>query len=200
MNTIQLAQKQQHYTYTDYLEWDEDVRAEIIDGAVYAMSPPATYHQMISMSLATKIANFLEGKSCKVFAAPFGVRLSPKEDRSDDIVVEPDIAVICDVSKLDERGCNGAPDLIIEILSPATAQKDRFFKFNKYLEAEVREYWIVDPETKMIQIHLLDHGRYITSVYGICDPDDENQKYVSDLAPVSILPGLIIDLKQIFGE
>jgi Uma2 family endonuclease len=133
-----------------------------------------------------------------VFTAPFGVRLYPKDDRSDDMVVEPDIVVVCDFSKLDERGCNGAPDMVIEILSPSTAQKDRFLKFNRYLEAGVREYWIVDPDAPSVQVYTLDRGRFIAGAYGIVDPEDEPAEYTSDKAPVSVLPGLEIDLKTIF--
>ncbi|GHV43340.1 hypothetical protein AGMMS49546_24650 [Spirochaetia bacterium] len=193
-----LAQEKEHFTYADYLEWDEDVRAEIIDGVVYAMSPPLTIHQKVSMNLAFHLRTFLEGKPCQVFAAPFGVRLSPEDDRSDDTVVEPDLAVICDASKLDERGCNGAPDLVVEILSPSTAHKDRFVKFHKYLEAGVREYWIVDPGAETVQVHILDQGRYMTNVYGIIDPEDPDSRFVSDIAPVTVLPGCSIDLKRVF--
>jgi Uma2 family endonuclease len=123
-SVMPLTQEKQSYTYADYLEWDENVRAEIINGKIYMMSPPLTMHQRISMRLSTQIANFLKGKPCEVFAAPFGVRLFPKEDKTDDTVVEPDIAVVCDSSKLDERGCNGAPDLVIEIISPSTVSHD----------------------------------------------------------------------------
>jgi Uma2 family endonuclease len=128
------------------------------------------------------------------------VRLFPKKDLSDDTVVEPDITVVCDPSKLDERGCNGAPDMIIEILSPSTEFRDRLIKFNNYLKAEVREYWIVDPVTRSVQAHIFDRGRYVTSGYGVIDPSDPDSRYVSDMAPVSVLPGLVIDLKTVFAE
>ncbi|MDR1931698.1 MAG: Uma2 family endonuclease, partial [Spirochaetales bacterium] len=117
--------EESHYTYADYLEWGEDVRAEIIDGEVFMMSPPLRAHQGILGNLFFKLAAFLEGKPCEVYPAPFGVRLFPKNDFSDDTVLEPDIVVVCDLSKLDDRGCNGAPDLIIEILSPSNARHDR---------------------------------------------------------------------------
>jgi Uma2 family endonuclease len=195
-----LIQENQYYSYADYLEWDESVRAEIINGNVYMMSPPTRFHQGISGALFNRIYSFLEGKSCKVYAAPFGVRLFPEKDLSDDTVVEPDITVVCDSSKLDERGCNGAPDMIIEILSPSTEFRDRLIKFNNYLKAEVREYWIVDPDTRSVQAHILDRGRYVTSGYGVIDPSDPDSRYVSDMAPVSVLPGLVIDLKTVFAE
>ncbi|GHU96630.1 hypothetical protein FACS189483_00160 [Spirochaetia bacterium] len=187
-----------HYTYADYLEWDEDFRAEIINGEVYAMSPPLTVHQRISMNLTVKIGTWLEGKTCELFPAPFGVRLFPKEDYSDDTVLEPDLVVICDSAKIDERGCNGAPDLVIEILSPSNTNRDTLVKLNLYLDAGVREYWIVDPKNQYVQIYTLDQGRYFMTAYGICDPNDPLSRFTQDIAPVGVLPGLTIDLKTIF--
>ncbi|GHV82016.1 hypothetical protein AGMMS49991_05740 [Spirochaetia bacterium] len=177
----------QYYTYADVLEWDESVRAEIIDGDVYMMAPPLTEHQRILGKIYRIIGNFLEGKRCQVFPAPFGVRLFPRDNLSDGTFVEPDIVVICDSSKLDARGCNGAPDLIIEILSPSNRSHDKLVKFQKYLAAGVREYWIVDPEEQLVHVHILDAGRYITTVYG---PEDD--------VPVSILPGCVIKLPEVF--
>jgi Uma2 family endonuclease len=177
------------YTYTDYLGWDEDVRAEIIDGELVMMAPPLRRHQGISGNLFYKLRTFLEGKPCKVYAAPFGVRLSPQKDNSDDTVLEPDLVVVCDQSKLDDRGCNGPPDMIVEILSPATAQRDMLVKFRKYLLAGVREYWIVDGEEKTVHVCVLYDGQYRVSVYG------EGQT-----APVSVLPGCEIAMEGIFAE
>jgi Uma2 family endonuclease len=176
----------QYYTYADVLEWDESVRAEIIDGELFMLATPATAHQRILGKLYIKIGNYLEGKPCEVFPAPFGVRLFPKDDLSDDTVVEPDIVVVCDPSKLDERGCNGAPDLAIEILSPSNRYHDKLVKFQKYLAAGVREYWIVDPDG-LVEVHILDAGRYITAMYGAADE-----------APVSVLPGCVINLRDVF--
>ena len=188
------------YTYADYLEWDENVRAEIINGAVYMMSPPLTIHQRISMRLSQRIAYFLEGKTCEVFAAPFGVRLFPLEDKSDNTVVEPDIVVVCDPSKIDEHGCNGAPDLVIEILSPSNSYRERFIKFNLYLKAGVREYWVVSPENKGIEVHVFDEGRYFTHTYRIDDGDARDGERALEVIPVSVLSGLKIDLKDIFHD
>ena len=187
-----------HYTYADYLEWDENVRAEIINGNVYMMSPPLTIHQRIAGRLYLKFANFLEGKICEAFIAPFGVRLFPKENKSDDTVVEPDIIVVCDPSKIDELGCNGAPDLIIEILSPSNTRKEMFLKFNLFLEAKVQEYWVVHPLDKAIEVHTFDNGRYFTSVYGLNQSDDKENERVPEIIPVSILSGFEIDVKDIF--
>jgi Uma2 family endonuclease len=183
---LALAEEKPYYTYADVLEWDESVRAEIIDGELYMLATPSTLHQEISWELSRQLGNFLEGKPCKGFSAPFGVRLFPRDDLDDDTVVEPDIVVICDRSKIDERGCNGAPDLVIEILSPSNGRHEMVLKFNKYLEAGVREYWIIDPEEKAIQVHILDDGRYVTRMY-------------DDKAPVHILPGCLLDLSAIFN-
>jgi Uma2 family endonuclease len=177
------------YTYQDYLDTDEDYRAEIIDGALYVMSPPSRYHQGILGNLYVKLATFLEGKPVKVYPAPFGVRLFPKSDLSDDTYFEPDITVICDPAKLDDRGCNGTPDMIIEIMSPSNRQNDMLVKFRKYLQAGVREYWIVDPEEKTVHACVLDRSQYLVSVY------DETQTL-----PVTVLPGCVVALKPVFTE
>jgi len=132
-------EEKEHYSYADYLEWDEDFRAELIYGTVYMMAPPLTLHQRIALRLSQRFANFLEGKTCEAFIAPFGVRLFPRDDLSDDTVVEPDIVVVCDPSKIDERGCNGAPDLVIEIHSPSNSHKEMIRKHKLYHDADVRE-------------------------------------------------------------
>jgi Uma2 family endonuclease len=184
-----LAKENPYYTYADYLTWDENERYEIIDGEAYMMSTPNRVHQKISGNFYYALRSFLEGKPREVYAAPFSVRLFPAEDRSDDTVVEPDITVICDPSKLDDRGCNGAPNLIIEILSPSNARHDRIVKFNKYREARVREYWIVDPEERVVSVYVLKDGQYVAVNY-----DDTAE------VPVTALPGCTIDLKTVFAE
>jgi Uma2 family endonuclease len=176
-----------YYTYADFLEWDEGERYEIMDGEAIKLITPDLSHQEISGAIYQQLAAFLKGKTCKVLYAPFAVRLSPKEDDSDDTVLEPDILVVCDPAKLDKRGCNGAPDFIIEIFSPSTAKHDLLYKFNKYLEAGVREYWMVDPDTNSVQACVLENGHYILSSYG-----------ETDTAPVSALPGCVIDLRVVF--
>ncbi|MCL2834410.1 MAG: Uma2 family endonuclease [Treponema sp.] len=186
------------YTYADYLAWDEEVRAEIIYGTAYMMAPPITVHQRILMHLSHKFYNYLEGKTCEVFVAPFGVRLFPKPDRSDDTVVEPDILVVCDPAKIDERGCNGAPDLVIEILSPSNSSMEKLRKFNLYLKAKVREYWVVSPDEKYIEVHIYKDGHYLTKSYGINEPGINENERAEEIIPVSVLPGLTIDLKNIF--
>jgi Uma2 family endonuclease len=182
-----LIKKNPSYTYTDYLEWDEDQRYELIDGEAYMMAPPSRIHQELSGNFYYALRVLLEGKPCKVYAAPFSVRLFPAKDKSDDTVVEPDITVVCDSSKLDDRGCNGAPDLIIEIVSPSTARHDRILKFNTYREAGVREYWIADPDENVVFAYLLKNGEYVAVNYDDTGP-----------APVSVLPGCSLDLRNIF--
>jgi Uma2 family endonuclease len=181
--------KEDYYTYADFLEWDEDFRAEIIDGELYMMAPPSIAHQDISGEIFGQIREFLKGKPCKVYAAPVGVRLFPEDDLSDDVIVEPDIIVVCDRSKLDKQSYNGAPDLVIEILSPSTALHDKKVKFELYKEAGVLEYWIVDPELKLVHAHILHDGEYTVTVYG-----------GGEEAPVSVLPGCVIKLRDVFAE
>ena len=186
--------KEERYTFADVLTWDIDARIELIDGVPYMMAPPSTEHQRITGEIFRQVANFLVGKKCQAFPAPFGVRLfSRKEDTPDDegTVLEPDITVVCDRDKLDEHGCKGAPDFIVEILSPSTQRRDRLVKLNLYRDAGVREYWIVDPDRKMVHTMVLDEGSYPVA-----------QTFIAgDKVPVSVLEGCVIDLAPVFtGE
>lgn len=185
--------KEERYTFADILAGDERDRIELIDGVPYMMAPPSTAHQMILSELHKQIAVFLTGKKCRVFPAPFGVRLfSEKGDSPEDEVdvLEPDISVVCDRNKLDEHGCKGAPDFIVEILSPSTQRRDRFDKFSLYQRAGVREYWIVDPARKIVQAMTLEDGSYhVPQVYT-----------AADKAPVTVLEGCVIDLAPVFEE
>ena len=184
---IPALKEDKRYTYTDYCTWDDDERWELIDGVAYAMSPaPAWMHQGISINLATQINVYLEGKPCKVFAAPFDVRLN--SESGDDTVVQPDLLIICDQSKLSGTGCIGAPDMVVEILSPSTASKDMLLKYHKYLQAGVREYWIVDPDTKIVRVHLLNNGKY------------ESIDYMESASiPINVLDGCVIDIGKVFA-
>jgi Uma2 family endonuclease len=190
-----LARKQEErFTYGDYLTWDDDERWELIDGVPYNMSPaPRARHQRILGELHRQFANWLLGKPCQVFLAPYDVRF-PDADESDEqveTVVQPDLSVICDKRKLDEAGCRGAPDLIIEILSPSTASKDLKVKFERYERAGVREYWVVEPEGKTVQIFTLGaDGRY----------GRPRVHAAGDLARLGIFPDLEIDLGAAFAE
>lgn len=187
-----LQKPEQKYSYADYLTWDECERWEIIDGIPYMQATPSRRHQEISGELYRQISNYLHDKTCMVYHAPFSVRLDIENDDTDiKNVVEPDITIICDESKLDERGCKGTPDMIIEIISPSTAKKDRFIKFNKYEKSGVKIYWIVEPDTNLVNVFTLqDNDRY-----GRPDIYEDTDKI-----KVSIFPNLEIDLKPVFNK
>lgn len=181
------------YSYADYLTWGENERIELLDGVPVMMAPPSRVHQEVSGEIFRQLANYLEGKQCKVYAAPFAVRLfEEKDDAPDNVqtVFEPDITVVCDRSKLDDHGCKGAPDLVIEVLSPSTARHDRLVKLGEYQRAGVREYWIISPGERTVQVYLLKDGLFHPfEVYG-----------KSDVAKVSTLEGCFIELAKVFPE
>lgn len=157
-----------NYTYADYLQWKFEERLELIKGKIFRMSPaPNKVHQIISRNLLVEFATFLKKKKCQVFAAPFDVRLPVKNKKKDNeiyTVVQPDICVVCDEAKLDERGCCGAPDLIIEILSPGNSRKEVKIKFDLYEEAAVKEYWIINPvEENLVIYYLQENGKYMAT-------------------------------------
>jgi Uma2 family endonuclease len=178
--------EEEFYTYADILGMN-DTRAEIINGELFMMAPPASNHQFIVMQLSGQLWQFLRGKPCRVFPAPFGVRLFPREDLRDDTFLEPDIVVICDLFKIKKEGCEGAPDMVVEILSLSNTRHEMLLKFKKYLAAGVREYWVVDGDEKTVEIYVLDRGRYILSVAG------EN-----DEIPVTALPGCTVKLQDLW--
>lgn len=190
---LKLASKlNEHFTYADYLTWNDAERWELIDGVAYNMTPaPSRKHQKISGELFRQFANFLIEKPCEVYDAPFDVRLPEIDEVETDIttVVQPDIVVVCDPQKLDDAGCLGAPDLIVEILSPSTSRRDHKEKFIRYERAGVKEYWLVEPDAKTVTVFKLGpdnrYGR--PDVYG----DDEKMS-------VRTIPGLEIDLPLVF--
>lgn len=181
------------YTMADAMEWDESERIELIDGQPYMLATPIRVHQEALTALMGQLYDYLKGKRCKVYPAPFAVRLFERDgDDPDDVdtLVEPDISVVCDPDKLDKIGCKGTPDLVIEILSPSTMRHDRFTKFNLYQKAGVREYWIVDPSSKSVQVFLLEDGRYTAKDFG----------GAGDTIAVNVLEGCSIDLSLVFPE
>lgn len=144
------------YTIEDIYNLPEEERAELIDGHIYYMAPPNRKHQSISGELFTEIKSYIRSKGggCEVYSAPFAVYL----DETTNTYVEPDISVICDRNKLDDRGCKGAPDWIIEIVSPSSRQMDYYTKLFKYRTVGVREYWIVDPDKSLILVYNFEHN------------------------------------------
>jgi Uma2 family endonuclease len=159
-----LPLRDQHlHTYGEYLTWPDELRYELIDGRAYAMSPaPTRQHQAIVGELFSQVANALHGRPSRVYLAPFDVRLPRGAEADDDVdtVVQPDIVVFCDRSRLDERGARGAPDWIIEVLSPGTASHDQLLKRDLYERHGVAEYWLVHPGDRLVTVYRLLDGAY----------------------------------------
>ncbi len=150
-----LAQAEHRYTYADYLTWPEEERWELIDGVPYNMSPaPTRRHQEVVGEIFRQFANQLEDRRCRVYVAPFDVRMGDPDASDAEIttVVQPDVSVFCDPAKLDERGAKAAPDLVVEVLSPSTAPKDLTVKRELYARYGVREYWVLEPLDRVLMI------------------------------------------------
>jgi Uma2 family endonuclease len=183
------------YTYGDYLQWSGDDRWELIDGVAFSMTPaPREVHQRLLGGLLYQIHGFLRGNRCRVYAAPFDVRLPEGDEPDQDIrtVVQPDLTVVCDSRKLDDAGCRGAPDWIVEIVSKRTSPRDRFEKRDLYERHGVREYWVVHPTERSLLVFVLDPA---TRRYGepVASPAEGS-------TAVAMLPGLAIDWRDAFGE
>ena len=183
------------YTYADYLTWLDDKSRELIHGFIKMMSPaPHPIHADVSHKISMHLGLYIYRNkgNCKIYTAPFDVRLPKQGETADDkidTVVQPDICVICDLSKIDERGCNGAPDMIVEILSPSTLKNDTIDKFALYEESGVKEYWIVQPKDKAINVFLLqEDGKY----------DNGTLYELKGKAPVHVFDNYLIDLDDIF--
>ena len=174
------------FTYSDYLTWDDKTRWELIDGVPYAMAAPSVTHQEIVLELAVQFKSFLRGRQCRVIIAPFDVRLYTAT--IDNTIVQPDLLVVCDPSKTEDgKSCKGAPDLVVEVLSPSTGKHDQVAKFRLYQKAGVREYWIVDPGLKTIAVYVFE-------------PENLSMRYYDDTEsiPVHVLEGCNIDLVPVF--
>ncbi|SHN33575.1 Endonuclease, Uma2 family (restriction endonuclease fold) [Cyclobacterium lianum] len=183
-----------NHSYADYLTWQMEEVVELIRGKIFkkAAAAPKRIHQHISAKLLTRLYVFLENKPCQVYGAPFDVRFpkKSKEDKEIHDVVQPDICVICDLEKLDERGCIGAPDLIVEILSAGNSKVELKYKFNLYESNSVREYWIIHPETQDLLIYSLVNGKYVPS-----------RLFTSgDVVKSKVLDGFTLDLEEFFGD
>ncbi len=190
-----LPAEKERYTFADVLTWPDNERAEIINGEPVMMAPPPSrVHQEISFEISRQIGNYLDGKRCKVYPAPFGVRLFEQDGDSPedvDTMVEPDISIVCDPSKLDDHGCKGAPDMVVEVLSPSTQRHDQLVKLGLYQRARVREYWIVDPMNKTTRVMLLDAGGTL-QLHEVYDR--------KGVAKVNVLDGCFIELSKVFPE
>jgi Uncharacterized protein conserved in cyanobacteria len=180
-----------NYTYADYLTWSFQDRVELILGKIFKMSPaPTSKHQYSVSVLHGTIFNFLKGKPCKVFPAPFDVIL-PVTPGISNTVVQPDISVICDLSKITKEGCNGAPDLVVEVISKSSVTRDLHEKYLMYEMAGVKEYWIVQPQDKTLVIFRLNAGGKYESSKPLTK---------GDIANSSVLQGLEIDLTELFVD
>jgi len=187
------------YSYADYLTWADDKMREIIGGIVYLFSAPTLKHAEVIPPFIVRTWSFIHRKKgkCKIFTAPFDVRFPKNGETADDKivdVVQPDICVVCDPSKLDDRGCIGAPDLIVEVISPSTGGRDLKEKFLLYEEFGVKEYWVAFPKEKKVTVFILQpNGKY-----------DQGENYQvacgTTKVPVQTLKGLVIDLEELFGE
>ncbi len=188
-----LPNQEKRYTYADYIKWPEGERWEIIEGVAYMQAAPSWQHRSISGELYRQISNYLVNKPCRVFAAPFDLCLAEYNETDDEIdkVVQPDVVIVCDESKLRKTGYFGVPELIIETTSPATSRRDRVSKFNMYEKAGVKEYWIVEPEGKFVNVFTVQENKR----YGRPETyTDENKLQVTSF------PDLIIDLSTVFAN
>lgn len=185
--------QEQRYSYADLLEWDDNVRYELYSGVPVVLASPSDTHQDIAGEIYFQLKSYLRGKQCKVYYAPFDVRLFEQEGdhpRDVDFVLQPDLLVICDKNKVDRHGVHGAPNLVVEVLSPATARYDKIIKLNLYQQAGVPEYWVVDPVSRSVSVYILTNGIYHSPLV-----------YNSDSsAPVGILDNCKIDLSLVFSE
>jgi Uma2 family endonuclease len=181
------------YTYADYLKWSFDERLELIKGKIFEMGPaPGSKHQLISGTVFYEFYNYLKGKPCNVFSAPFDVRLMRRsiDDKDITTVVQPAICVICDRSKIDDKGCLGAPDIVVEILSPGNNKKELQNKYEVYEEAGVLEYWIIHPLEKTFFKYILTNGQFQSS----------RMLTIGDEVTTPILPGFALNLEELFAE
>ena len=186
--------RQERFSYDDYSNWTDEGRWELIDGVAYDMSPaPSRLHQEMLLKIVRPIADFLDDTPCEIYVAPFDVRLPEVPEAADKetlTVVQPDIVVVCDTSKLDERGCKGPPDFVIEILSPATAARDMKIKRDLYERHGIREYWLVHPTDKTVMVYRIGAD----NAYGkavICTGED--------IVESTAIEGLKIGMADLFG-
>jgi len=171
----------QHYTAEDFVSWGEGIPCELIHGTVVTMAGATESHQDVVLEIATQLKVYLRGKQCKAYVAPYDVFLS------EDTVVEPDVFIVCDPTKRTARGCKGAPDMVVEVVSPSSMRMDMYTKHNLYKQAGVREYWIAYPEMQIVNVYLLKDGKYEITSYGR-----------EDKLRVAVLEDCVIDLALVF--
>lgn len=182
------------YTYADYLKWTIDERLELIKGKIFRMSPaPNRKHQHYTGHIFFELKKFLQRKSCEVFIAPFDVRLPRKSKEDKDIitVVQPDVCVVCDPAKLDDKGCIGAPDIVVEVLSPGNSKKELRNKYEVYEESGVKEYWILSTQQENFFVYRLnEEGKFVPS----------RLMTDGDVYETPILPGFVLDIGELFSD
>ncbi|SHN32650.1 Endonuclease, Uma2 family (restriction endonuclease fold) [Cyclobacterium lianum] len=183
-----------NHSYADYLSWQMEEVVELIKGKIFkkAAAAPKRIHQKVSVELSFRLTGFLKGKKCQVYTAPFDVRFPENSTADHKIhdVVQPDICVICDPEKLDDRGCIGAPDLIVEILSPSNSKTELKHKFELYEVNGVREYWIIHAETQDLLIYSLKSGKYVPS----------RLFTTGDVVELAVINGFKLDLEEFFED
>ncbi|MCL2193415.1 MAG: Uma2 family endonuclease [Treponema sp.] len=194
MGALPEAEQNRRFTYADYKSWElkEGERYELIRGEAHAMAGPNFRHQAISGAIFLQLANYLEGKPCRAIYAPFDVRLFYEEElgEGDDTVVQPDIMVVCDKSKIGDEGIRGAPDLVMEIVSPSNTFFEMAEKHDLYEAAGVREYWVVNPKKNTVTVYCLQADVFFSGkIYK-----------AADTVPVGVLPGFSIGLERVFAE
>jgi Uma2 family endonuclease len=181
------------YTYADYFKWQFEERVELIKGKIFKMSPaPNRFHQEIAGIIHVRLWLFLEHRPCRVYEAPFDVRIPRKSKTDKEIitVLQPDVCVVCDLSKLDKRGCIGAPEIVVEVLSPGNNSKELQKKYEVYEEAGVKEYWVVSPQDMWLRIYTLVDGKFHESPYLLA----------GDTVTSTVLPGFSLDVTSLFKD
>jgi len=194
MGALPKAEPNRRFTYADYKSWDlkPGERYELIRGEAFAMAAPSRRHQAVSWEIVGQLYNYLRGKPCQAYSAPCDVRLFYDEElgENDDTVVQPDILVVCDESKLADEGIRGAPDLVIEVLSPSNSAIEMAEKHDLYEDAGVREYWVVNPNKSAVTVHRLqDDGVFDSRIHK-----------VAGAVPVGVLPGFAIEFDSVFAK
>ena len=184
------AEQAAWYSYEDYLSWPEGERIEVIQGVAHAMSPaPRREHQRLVAEMTRQVANALRGASCEIYPAPFDVKLSADQDDERPTVVQPDLSIVCDPGKLTEQGMTGPPDFVIEIVSPESGFHDRSRKFNLYQSAGVREYWIVDPDERVVEVYRLEESESYRRIGAFGG---------TDTVTAGISDAIVVDLAELF--